>query len=77
MNMKKYVKPELFYEHFELSTHIANCKFEPFDQEEPTNCQFIGDVDSEWAGVIAFANDCAMKIDCYYPGVDGVNTFDS
>lgn len=23
--MKKYVKPELFYEHFELSQHIADC----------------------------------------------------
>ena len=23
--MKKYVKPELFYEHFELNQHIAAC----------------------------------------------------
>ena len=26
--MKKYVKPELFYEHFELSQHIADCAWE-------------------------------------------------
>lgn len=26
--MKKYVKPELFYEHFELSQHIADCGWE-------------------------------------------------
>ena len=26
--MKKYVKPELFYERFELSQHIADCGWE-------------------------------------------------
>ena len=26
--MKKYVKPELFYEHFELSTQVAACEFD-------------------------------------------------
>lgn len=26
--MKKYVKPELFYERFELSQHIADCAWE-------------------------------------------------
>ena len=26
--MKKYVKPELFYEHFELNQHIADCGWE-------------------------------------------------
>ena len=26
--MKKYVKPELFYERFELSQHIADCMWE-------------------------------------------------
>ena len=26
--MKKYVKPELFYEHYELSQHIADCTWE-------------------------------------------------
>lgn len=26
--MKKYVKPELFYEHYELSQHIADCAWE-------------------------------------------------
>lgn len=25
--MKKYVKPDLYYEDFELSTHIASCDF--------------------------------------------------
>lgn len=26
--MKKYVKPELFYEHYELSQHIAECAWD-------------------------------------------------
>ena len=26
--VKKYIKPELFYEHYELSQHIADCAWE-------------------------------------------------
>lgn len=28
IKVKKYVKPELFYEHYELSQHIADCTWE-------------------------------------------------
>lgn len=28
INVKKYVKPELFYERYELSEHIADCGWE-------------------------------------------------
>lgn len=31
--MKKYVKPELFYERYELSQHIADCGWELKDPE--------------------------------------------
>lgn len=75
--MKKYVKPELFYEHFELSTHIANCILEPHTNSEPVTCQFKADADSEWPNEIVFAGGCEMEIACYYTGGDGVNTFNS
>jgi hypothetical protein len=43
VNMRKYVKPELFFESFEMSQQIAACDF---DLVEGTNtdlsCQFIG-----------------------------------
>ena len=34
--MKKYVKPELFYERFELSQHIADCAWELTQADEKT-----------------------------------------
>ena len=46
--MRKYVKPELFFESFEMSQQIAACDF---DLVEGTNtdlsCQFSG-VDKNW-----------------------------
>ena len=41
--MKKYVKPELIYEHFELSQQIAACQFDLHNQGDETLCKFIGD----------------------------------
>lgn len=34
--MKKYVKPELFYERYELSQHIADCQWEMNMAEKET-----------------------------------------
>ena len=41
--MKKYVKPELFYESFELSQQIAACDFDSNDTSTDSGCQFTGD----------------------------------
>ena len=35
---KKYVKPELFYEHYELSQHIADCTWEWVNLTSETTC---------------------------------------
>ena len=77
--MKKYVKPELFYEHFELSTHIANCMFEYTNGSEPTDCRFVGDETSGMQGVELFTTTevCGMDFEgptCYFPGTDGALT---
>lgn len=36
--MKKYVKPELFYEHFELAQHIADCAWEWVNSTDGNTC---------------------------------------
>lgn len=49
--MKKYVKPELYFESFQLSQHIAACgydqlpKNDAFHQSKPEECAFAGDVE--------------------------------
>ena len=37
IDMKKYVKPELFYEQFELTQHIAACALDMTDKD-PSTC---------------------------------------
>lgn len=41
--MKPYVKPELFYESFELSQHIAVCGWDMSNQSDKNNCEALGD----------------------------------
>lgn len=42
--MKKYVKPELFYERFELSQHIADCAWE-MNSGDKNTCSAVADPD--------------------------------
>lgn len=42
--MKKYVKPELFYESYELSQHIAACGWD-MNSGDPMSCTADGDPD--------------------------------
>ena len=77
--MKKYVKPELFYEHFELSTHIADCMFEYVNGGDTNTCQFKADENSGMDGKIVFATEAVCGVDfegptCYFPGTDGAFT---
>lgn len=41
--MKKYVKPDLFYESFELSQSIATCGWDMSNQSDKNNCTALGD----------------------------------
>ena len=50
--MKKYVKPELFYEHYELSQHIADCNFEYIAAQDV--CAAQGDDEDGIGGVLVF-----------------------
>lgn len=81
--MKKYVKPELFYERYELSQHIADCAWEmTYASEE--NCAAKGDEQKFGPGYTQtlFTATAACTIDranyhdyCLTNGGYGVNVF--
>lgn len=41
---KPYVKPQLFYEDFELSQHIAACGWDMSNTKKKEDCEALGDV---------------------------------
>ena len=41
--MKPYIKPELFYERYEVSQHIADCAWEWENSTDPNNCMALPD----------------------------------
>lgn len=40
---KPYVKPQLYYENFELSQHVATCGWDMSNQSDKINCTALGD----------------------------------
>ena len=79
--MKAYVKPELFYERYELSKHIADCAFELNSGDEHA-CD--ADVDptknngltTQWT-VFLDKTICQLPIEeyCYTSGTESSNIF--
>lgn len=75
--MKKYVKPALYFESFELSQNITVCGFD-MNKTEAMLCRAYGDPDLGLDGFILFQTDwCQDPIDgeigsliCYQNGVD-------
>ena len=45
IKVKKYIKPELFYEFYELSQHIADCTWELKNMIDVTVCDVRPDLD--------------------------------
>lgn len=81
--MKKYVKPDLVYETYELSYNVANCNAALNHGETETDC-YIDDVDDIDLGYTIYT----AGVNCDYPpevwedyckftGTDGVNVFTS
>lgn len=61
--MKKYVKPELIYESFELSQQIAACDYDSKNTQSNEGCTFIWDFDP---GVVIFNHDkCNTPAESY------------
>lgn len=83
--MKKYVKPELFCESFELAQHIAACDFDSNGTHDGIeDCRFTGiweGYDGNMNEITVFAvGNCAEQINkyCYHNGSGGAaNLFNS
>ena len=81
--MKKYVKPELFYERYEVSERVAACDFDSkgsFTTVEA--CSFVGDEGGDWSGMVVFQDPttaCNWRLQeyCYHSGADGITLFNS
>lgn len=85
--MKKYVKPELFYERFELSQHIADCGWEwvnlidgnvCYAQPDPKFNNYFGEnlFFSSNTPLCIYTEETFEDI-CYQSGSDGMNVFQS
>lgn len=83
--MKKYVKPELFYERFELSQHIADCAWElEFLKDacvaKPDTSKFPSDYGTLFTTVLNCHNttdDGVYSDYCYHGGGSHANVFRS
>lgn len=82
MIMKKYVKPEIYYENFELSQHIADCGWELQEANENI-CHATGDTDwgypSDVFAFITGAHSCDIQPEgyCYTNGSSAVGLYKS
>jgi hypothetical protein len=84
--MKKYVKPELILEYYELSNTIADCAFE-LQSSDKNSCVAQGDTEDALGGVVLFLDSSmGCKYDpkifefyCYQNGSSdgGANVFNS
>lgn len=82
--MKKYIKPELFYENFELSQHIASCAWDMSNSKNVNEC--YAESDPEWGlpnNIFAFNKGVAgcengpLESYCYTNGSSENNIFNS
>lgn len=69
--MKKYVKPELFYESFELSQHIAGCSLTITNSVDVLTCAANGTITDGFGGMESSAwfveanTNCTSKSEVY------------
>ena len=81
--MKKYIKPDLYYENFELSQHIAACLFDMEDFQDLNTCSVTGKDAGYPDDMKFFASGTGACIDgplddiCYTNGTTGINLFNS
>ena len=83
--MKKYVKPELFYEHYELSQHIADCAWEWVNSEDENNCKAQADANLLNRNDFMFTAELSCDVIpgdnyekyCYHGGSAIANVFNS
>lgn len=83
---KDYVKPEIHYESFVLSQHIAVCGWDMANSMDKNNCTAVGDTTLGGFDVNLFTNTnelCNLKeedaheIYCYEVGTGSAGVFNS
>lgn len=60
--MKKYIKPELFYERYELSQHIADCAWEFKGFTTEGLCKVEADPDKIGVTGVLFTSECELDV---------------
>lgn len=80
--MKTYVKPELYYENFELSQHIAGCNLTMNVETlgEPANCTASGTIGIAESNSWFIAEPvCTSEVEdyCYTNGTTNLATINS
>lgn len=78
--MKNYVKPELFYERYELSQHIADCAWEYKFQDAGCRDSLVADFNQTGLTGALFGEGCeipesTLEEYCYQNSLDMNNTF--
>lgn len=72
---KEYVKPEIVFESFKLTTSIANtCGGLQANQADGNECELV---DSGWKIFISGVNDDCDPYTCYHVAPDSSNVFGS
>lgn len=79
--MKQYVKPELYYEDFQLSTSIAVCAFD-MNMSDKNSCVAVGDPEYVDPEIMLYIDGNVCNITqvedyCYQPGADAYRVFNS
>lgn len=83
MMAKKYIKPELLFESFELSQQIAACAFDSGNTANDITCHFMGYNELNGQQITIFLETttaCTTKAEsyCYHNGTSGYfNIFNS
>lgn len=81
--MKTYVKPDLYYENFELSTHVASCALDMPHSKNVNECYVTGEdigMPEEYHFFSAGPEVCTYgeyEEYCYTNGSEGYNIFNS
>ena len=82
--MKKYEKPRVYIERFELSQHIAACAWDMSNLKNVQECSAASDPEHTMiSGINAFNPGVAVCIDgpiefyCYTSSEEGFNIFNS
>lgn len=77
--MKKYVKPDLYFESFQLTQHIAACGYDMIDSMDVERCYSQGDIHGIYPNYgenlfIEGNEKCQGKVEfyCYTNGTDGM-----